>query len=63
MIDILVTVTKLLASVFLVTLLVTALLKADPKRHNPKYPAMAEYGAGFIASALACLGLYWLWLA
>lgn len=63
MIDILIIIVKLLASVFLVALLVSALLKADPRRHNPKYPPIAEYGAGFIASVLSSAALYWLWLA
>lgn len=63
MVEVFVIIIKLFATVFLGTLLISGLLKADPRRHNPKYPPLAEYGAGFIASGLAFAGFYWLWLA
>ncbi len=37
--------------------------KADPRSHNPEYPALAEYTTGFIMCALALSGLYYLWVS
>ncbi|MGQ9425238.1 hypothetical protein ACXYTJ_06130 [Gilvimarinus sp. F26214L] len=52
---------KILASLFLVALFVAGVFKANPRSHDPEYPPLAEYGAGFISCALACVGLYYLW--
>jgi len=55
------TAAKVLASTFLIALLIAGIFKANPRTHNSKYGHRAEYVAGFIICMTAVLGLYHLW--
>ena len=59
--DILIITGKIIASMFLFALLVTGVLKANPRFHSPSYRPITEYTTGFILSFLACVGFYYLW--
>ncbi len=59
---IIVSVLKVLASLFLVAFLIAGIFKANPRTHNPERRPMAEYMAGFIICLLSLVGLYYLWV-
>jgi hypothetical protein len=52
---------KFFASVILLICFLVGLWKADPRSHNPTYPALAEYATGFIMCGIAVIGFYYLW--
>lgn len=54
---------KVFASVLLTALFLVSITKAHPKTHNPEYPPLAEYGAGFILFFAALCGFYFLWFS
>jgi hypothetical protein len=53
---------KSVASLFLLGFFVAGIFKANPRTHNPEYPPLAEYGAGFIVFIGSIVGFYYLWL-
>ncbi|MFA7555469.1 MAG: hypothetical protein WCY88_14570 [Spongiibacteraceae bacterium] len=57
-----ITTAKVIATILLLIFLFVGILKSSPRSHNPKYPPMAEYLAGFIIFFSSLLGLYYLWL-
>ena len=52
---------KVLATIFLSTLFLAGVLKANPRTH--KHGAAAEYLAGFLACCGSVIGFYYLWKA
>ncbi|GAB2198426.1 hypothetical protein [Sessilibacter sp. MAH4] len=62
MVDLLIVLAKLFASIILLSLFIAGVFKANPKTHNPKNRPIAEYMAGFICTFGALLGLYFLWI-
>ncbi len=52
---------KVIATVLLIMFLVSGILKADPRTHNPDYPRLAEYGAGFLICTFSIIGIRYLW--
>jgi hypothetical protein len=54
---------KVFATIVLLICFLVGVWKADPRSHNPEYPALAEYTTGFIMCALAVSGFYYLWLS
>ncbi len=62
-VSIVVTLAKVLASIFLVAFFIAGIFKANPRTHNPERRPMAEYMAGFLISVFSLAGLYYLWVS
>ncbi len=52
---------KIIASVLLVAFLIAGIFKANPRTHNPEFPPLAEYGAGFLICTFSIWAFYALW--
>ena len=52
---------KVVASVLLLIFFLAGALKANPRTHNPDYPPMAEYTAGFLICGFSVFVLHYLW--
>ena len=61
MADVVFTVMKGLASVFLLAFFIAGAFKANPRAHNPEISSAAEYFSGFLICAISIFGLYYLW--
>lgn len=53
---------KIIGSFLLLIFLLAGVLKANPRTHNPDYPPMAEYAAGFIICVISLVGLHYIWV-
>jgi len=54
---------KIIASILLVMFFIAGAFKANPRLHNPEYPPMAEYTAGFLICTSSVVGFYYLWFS
>lgn len=57
---ILIIIGKIFVTLFLATLFVAGVLKANPRSHV--HGTVAEYTAGFLCCAASLIGLYYLWI-